>query len=296
MTQEENIGNRPQAIPPALRNSAAPSVANQPQTQATPQNIPTQHTTSSVDYAITGTSSQFLELKLRPGQSIVGEVTALMYFESGINMKMRASGSMGSGNIGFFAKLLGLGKAALKGEKLFMMSFTNASQKELKIAFSMPYIGSVVPIELRSTGGLLFCQNDSFLCASSDLKITPVSTGELGSNFMNVITSMQKIEGDGTLFLFCGGTLLQRKIALGEALNVTSGAALAMQPTVIFKNKTIRNVGVTGEGHMLTEISGTGNVWLQSAPFKRFNDNIISNISAFFGLKKKKTNPVWGKK
>lgn len=258
-------------------------------------NIPTQRPPVGIkpdlNFEIKGENSQFIELTLKPGQTITGEITALMYFETGIVMKMKSSASLDSGGepVGFISKLLGMSKAAISGQKLFMMSFTNSTQKELKIAFSMPYSGTIIPINLSSLGNELFCQNNSFLCATNDLRMTNATARELGSNTLNDAThSIQKIQGGGMLFLFCGGSILQRKIAQGETLNVTTGTALAMQSNITFKNKTIRNVGLTGKGHSLTEISGTGYVWLQSLPYTRTKDNIIENVGLFFGIKQKK--------
>ncbi len=275
----------PGAIPTAIPSAT-------PQAQAsTGQPTPA----SDLAFEIKGETSQFAEIKLKPGQSIIGEITALMYFESGIAMKMRMSSTITTektGASGIISKLLGMGKAVLTGQKLFLMSFTNTSNKEQKIAFSMPYSGTIVAVNLGSLGGELFCQNNSFLCATSDLKISSANSRDLGANILNTIRDLQKIEGKGTLFMFCGGSLIQRKLIPGDSLNVTTGAALAMQPSVVFRSKFLRNVGLTGQGHSLTEISGSGHVWLQSMPYSKSKDNIIEQVGSYFGLKKKKTGGI----
>lgn len=299
MSQENNIAP-PAGLPPLTR---ANTTESKPNTTIASASIPSQHIIptplekkSDLSYEIKGTNSQFIELVLRPGQSLTGEISALMYYEAGINIKMRMGSSVQSHGDGFFNKLLGLGKAAAKGHRLFVMSFTNSTQKELKIAFSMPYSGTVVPIELSTLGNRVICQESAFLCATSDLHMSSATSRDFGGSFLNAAISLQKIEGRGTLFLFCGGSVMQRDIKQGEAINVTTGTTLAFQPGVILKIKTIRNVGITGQGHMLTELSGSGRVWLQSLPVKRLNDNIINNIALFFGIKQKKKNAIWGKK
>lgn len=302
MVQENNNTIQP-VVPSAVRRAIIPDDINKASSQqAVSFEIPTQHISlnptekkEDLAYDIKGTGSQFIEINLRPGQYITGEISALMYYEAGINMKMRMGGSIEASEDGFFSKLLGMGKAAVKGQKLFMMSFTNVTQKELKIAFSMPYSGTIVPIDLASIGNRVICQNTSFLCATSDLQINSATSRDIGGNYFNAGIALQKIEGRGTVFLFCGGSITQRDIRQGEVINVTTGTTLALQSGILLKTKTIKNVGITGQGHMLTELSGVGRVWLQSLPIKRVNDNIINDIAVFFGIKPKKKNAIWGK-
>lgn len=298
MVQEKNDT---QAMPAALRRpqiTPAPvtTQTNQLQEQSTPSQRQLQPgATPDISYEIKGEGSQFIEIKLRPGQSITGEISALMYYENGISMKMRTGSSEQEEKASFLQKLLGLGKAVASGKKLFMMHFTNTTAKELIISFSMSHPGNIVPISLSSVGGKIFCQNDAFLCATNALQVSTATPKELGGSFLNSAISMQKIEGNGTVFLFCGGSLLERTITQGSIINVTTGTTLAVQPGVSLKIKTIRNVGVTGQGHMITELSGSGHAWFQSLPFKRQNDKTIESVGMFFGLKAKKKNPVWGK-
>jgi uncharacterized protein (AIM24 family) len=223
----------------------------------------------------------------------------LMYYDAGITMKMRASAPSPKHEVpgfqGFIDKLMGFGKAVLSGHTLFMMYFTNTTQRDLIIAFSMPYGGMVLPIDLASVGNKIICQNDCFLCSSVDLKMSPATPRDLGGNFITSAFAMQKIEGNGTLFLFCGGSLVQKNITQASNVHVTKGSTLALQPGIILKSKTITNVGLTGQGHEITEISGTGRVWIQSLPYKRTKDSLIEQVGMFFGLSQKKENPVWGK-
>jgi uncharacterized protein (AIM24 family) len=218
-----------------------------------------------------------------------------MYYEAGISMKMRTAAPTNEKN-GFLYKFLSLGKAALRGETLFMMYFTNTSKKELIVAFSMPYSGTIVPIDLASVGKTIICQNDCFVCSSVDVRMSTASPSDLGGNVVTSSIAMQKIEGAGKLFLFCGGNMVQKNIIQGSQMHVTKGSTLAFQPGVTLKFKSIKNVGLTGQPHELTEIGGSGGVWLQSMPYKRTKDRIFDQVGAYFGLHPKKINPVWGKK
>lgn len=270
-----------------MTNSRPNIPTNNGQTQSNPT-----APKSDIAYAIRGTNCQFVEIALKPGQTITGEVGALMYYENGISMKNKLSSSITSGARkglgGLIDKIRGVSAAVMKGQKLFLMSFTNTTQKELRISFSMPHPGTIVPVDLKSVGGLIFCQNDAFLCASNSLKVMSATSRELGSGLLNTVSTLQKIEGEGTLFLFCGGTPMHRKLIPGNSFNVSTGMVLAMQPSITFKNKIIRNVGVTGAAHHLTEVGGVGLVWMQSMPMSKTKNLIITDVGAYFGIKKKK--------
>jgi uncharacterized protein (AIM24 family) len=253
------------------------------------------HGNSDFSYEIKGENSQYVEIKLNPGKSIIGEIKALLYYEAGIKMKIRTSLQTDTKK-SFVTKLLGIGKAALNRQTIFMMHFTNVTQKQLIIAFSMPYSGTVMPIDLNSVGNKLICQNESLLCSSSDLIMALATPQDIGSTFLMSSISMQKIEGRGTLFLFCGGSLVQKTIVNGSPLHVTTGSILALQKGVKLTTKTIMNVGLTGQAHSLTELSGAGLVWVQSLPYKRVKDTLIEHVRGVFGLKPKRVNPIWGNK
>src|SRR5262249_17255872 len=110
----------PAVVPSAVRRAVQTgATVHQTPIQELHKNIPNQHkedlplTSSEVAFEIKGESSQFIELQLKPGQSITGEIGALMYFDSGIAMKMRISSAIETEKTGFagiFGKLLGIGK------------------------------------------------------------------------------------------------------------------------------------------------------------------------------------------
>ncbi|MNM70975.1 hypothetical protein D3C81_826200 [compost metagenome] len=83
---------------------------------------------------------------------------------------------------------------------------------------------------------------------------------------------MQKLEGDGWVFIHAGGCVVERELAAGERLDVDTGCIVAYHPTVdmdVRRVKGIRSVLFGGEGVFLATLTGPGKVWLQSLPFSR---------------------------
>jgi len=135
-----------------------------------------------LDYKIIGHDMQLVEVELDPGESVIAEAGAMTYMEEGIAFETR----MGDGSeaeSGLFGKLLNAGKRAITGESLFMTHFTQTGSGKSHVAFSAPYPGSVIPLDLSSLGGQLLCQKDAFLCAALGTKLDVAFTKKLGVGF-----------------------------------------------------------------------------------------------------------------
>jgi len=181
-----------------------------------------------VDYIVYGHEMQFVEIELDPGESAVAEAGAMMYKDPAIRLEtIFGDGSRDSSSGGFMGKLLGAGKRLLTGENLFMTVFTHAgSHGKARVAFAAPYPGNIVPVSLAKIGGRLICQKDSFLCAARGVSIgihfqRRILTGLFGGEGF----IMQKLEGDGLVFVHAGGTLMERELKAGETLHVDRPAS-----------------------------------------------------------------------
>ena len=100
---------------------------------------------------------------------------------------------------------------------------------------------------------------------------------------------MQKLEGDGQVYIHAGGTTIQRELAPGETLRVDTGCLVALTQTVDYDIKFIGGIKNTlfgGEGLFLAHLRGPGHVWIQSLPFSRLADNIIASAPSSGGKSK----------
>ncbi len=239
-------------------------------------------TADEIDFKIMGSEMQFVEVELDPGESAVAEAGAMMYKDSSIAMETvfgDASGSGGGG--GFMDKLLGAGKRLLTGESLFMTVFTHNGQGKAHVAFGAPYPGNIIPVPLPSVGGCLICQKDSFLCAAKGVSIgihlqRKILTGLFGGEGF----VMQKLEGDGLVFVHAGGTVVDRELQPGEVLHVDTGCIVAMESRVQFEIQQAGNIKTAlfgGEGLFFATLHGPGKIWLQSLPFSRLAGRMLQS-------------------
>lgn len=243
-----------------------------------------------IDFKVFGAEMQFVEIELDPGESVVAEAGAMMYKDSSIQMQaIFGDGSVGSGAGGFMDKLLGAGKRILTGESLFMTIFTHTGQGKGHAAFGAPYPGNIIPIHLTTVGGCLICQKDSFLCAAKGVAIgiylqRKILTGLFGGEGF----IMQKLEGDGMVFVHAGGTIVERELKAGEILHVDTGCVVAFEKNVSFDIQQAGGIKTSlfgGEGLFFATLQGPGRIWLQSLPFSRLAGRMLQAAPQHGGSK-----------
>jgi uncharacterized protein (TIGR00266 family) len=232
-----------------------------------------------IDFEIKGQELQFLEIELDPGESAVAEAGAFVWKDATVEMTtVFGDGSSGGGG-GFMGKLLGAGKRLVTGESLFTTVFTHTGQGKARVAFASPTPGSILPLNLGQLGGQLICQKDSFLAAARGVSIgvffqKRVMTGLFGGEGF----IMQKLEGDGWVFVQMGGTLVERELAPGEELHIDTGCLAAYTPSVDFDLVMaggVKSVLFGGEGLFFARLRGPGKVWIQSLPFSRLAGRML---------------------
>jgi uncharacterized protein (TIGR00266 family) len=232
-----------------------------------------------IDFKIFGSEMQFVEVELDPGESAVAEAGAMMYKERDIDMQTVFGDGSASAGGGFMDKLLGAGKRLLSGTSLFITVFTHTGRGKGHVAFGAPFPGNIIPIPLPSVGGCLICQKDSFLCAAKGVSIgiymqKKILTGLFGGEGF----IMQKLDGDGMVFVHAGGTVMERRLKHGEVLDVDTGCIVAMEKSVNFDIRQAGNIKTAlfgGEGLFLATLNGPGRVWLQSLPFSRLAGRML---------------------
>jgi uncharacterized protein (TIGR00266 family) len=232
-----------------------------------------------VDYEIFGDDMQYVEIELDPGEAAIGEAGAMMMMQDGIEMDtIFGDGSPQQG--GLFGKLLGAGKRLVTGESLFTTIFHNEATGKRRVAFAAPYPGKIIPVQLSDVGGTLICQKDSFLCAARGVSLGIAFQQRLGVGlFGGEGFIMQRLDGDGMVFVHAGGTLMARDLAPGETLRVDTGCVVALQQSVDFNIQYVgklKSALFSGEGLFFATLTGPGRVWLQSLPLSRLANRIIA--------------------
>ncbi|MFS0838191.1 TIGR00266 family protein [Paenibacillus sp. 1P03SA] len=234
-----------------------------------------------IDYKIHGNEMQFVEIELDPQESVIAEAGSMMMMEGSIGMEtIFGDGSGGGGGRGLMGKLMGAGKRLLTGESLFMTVYTNNGRGKEHVTFAAPYPGKIIPMDLQALGGKLICQKDSFLCAAKGVSIGIELQRKLGAGFFGGEGFiMQKLEGDGLGFVHACGSILERELYPGEVLRVDTGCFVAMTPDVQYDIEFVKGIKTAvfgGEGLFFVTLRGPGKVWLQSLPFSRLAERVMS--------------------
>ena len=251
---------------------SGPAVGYRPPPPARPRS-------HQIDFKIYGEEMQFVEVELDPGESVVAEAGSMMYKHFAVEMTTIFGDGSAEGG-GFMDKLVGAGKRLLTGESLFITVFTHRGTGKAHAAFGAPYPGSIIPVALPDVGGSLICQKDSFLCGAKGVSIgiffqKKILTGLFGGEGF----IMQKLEGDGVVFVHAGGCVVERELEPSQVLHVDTGCVVAIEETVGFDIQTVGGIKSTlfgGEGLFFANLQGPGKVWLQSLPFSRLAGRMLA--------------------
>ncbi len=234
-----------------------------------------------IDYKLYGDDMQFVEIELDNGESIVAEAGAMMYMDHNIDMDtIFGDGSEENQDKGFMGKLASAGKRVVTGESLFMTQYTNNSGQQAHVAFASPYPGKIIAADLSEYNGKLICQKDAFLCAAKGVSIGIQFQRKLGAGFFGGEGFiMQKLEGDGKVFFHAGGTIIKKELQPGQVYKVDTGCLVGLTSTVNYDVQMVGSIKTGlfgGEGLFLATLQGPGTIWLQSLPFSRMADRVIS--------------------
>jgi uncharacterized protein (TIGR00266 family) len=249
-------------------------------------NSPWQHHRSAsvaddIDFEIKGQELQFVEIELDPGESAVAEAGAMVWKDASVEMTTVFGDGAGGQGGGF------MGKRLVTGESLFTTVFTHQGSGKARVAFAAPIPGAILPLRLADYGGQLICQKDAFLAAARGVSIgiafqRKMMTGLFGGEGF----IMQKLDGDGWVFVQMGGTVVERQLAAGEVLHVDTGCVAAFTSTVDFDVVAaggVKSMLFGGEGVFFARLTGPGHVWIQSLPFSRLAGRMLAAARPYGG-------------
>jgi len=245
-----------------------------------------------IDYKIIGDDIQLVEVELDPNETVIAEAGAMLYMEEGISFETKL-GDGSSPDQGFMSKVFSAGSRLLTGESIFMTHFTNQGMSKRKVAFAAPYPGKIIPVDLKESGGRIIVQKDGFLCAAKGTKISIQLNKKLGAGLVGGEGFiLQKLEGDGLVFMHAGGTVIEKTLN-NETLRIDTGCIVAYEPQINFdieKSGSLKSMVFGGEGLFVATLQGTGKVWLQSMPIRK----LIQRLSPMGGNARKGNQSILG--
>ena len=210
-----------------------------------------------IKYEIEGGNLPVLICHPEAGQTLCTESGAMSWMSP--NMKMETNS--GGGIKKMFGRLF-------SGESLFMNEYTPMGGAGT-IAFASSFPGSIIPYEVKEGSGIIV-QKRGFLAMEKGLELSMYFQKSLGKGlFGGEGFIMQKITGNGMVFLEIDGYCKEYNLAAGETIIVDTGYLAAMSESCTMDIQTVsgvKNIFFGGEGLFHTRVSGPGKVYIQSMP------------------------------
>jgi uncharacterized protein (TIGR00266 family) len=220
-----------------------------------------------MDYKIVGDVMQALQIQLHQGEEIYAEAGAMLYMGPGINLQAKMQGGL----------MKGLMRKFLAGETLFMSNF-HCDSPTAHMALANPIAGKIFPIQLNNT--TILAERNAYLCAIGNVDLSVAFTKRFGAGlFGGEGFLLQKISGQGLVFLHAGGNMLEFDLAAGEQLRVDTGCIVSMADTVAYDIQFVggfSNALFGGEGLFYATLTGPGHVVLQTLPFSRLANRLMA--------------------
>src|SRR5947207_10523008 len=222
-----------------------------------------------MEYKIVGDVMQALQVERKREEELEAESGTMLYMGMGIELQAKMQGGI----------MKGLMRKFLAGESMFMSVF-RCNQASGKLALANPIAGKIFPIQLNNT--TVLAERNAFLCAIGNVDLSVAFTKRFGAGlFGGEGFILQKISGQGLVFLHAGGNMLEFDLAAGETMRVDTGCIVSMADTVDYDIQFVggfRNALFGGEGLFYATLTGPGHIVLQTLPFSRLANRIAAAI------------------
>ena len=163
------------------------------------------------------------------------------------------------------------------GESIFLNEYTAIGAGGM-IAFASSFPGSILPIHV-TPGNAIVVQKRGFLAMEKGLDLSVFFHKRLGRGlFGGEGFIMQRIAGDGLVFLEIDGHCKEYDLAAGESLVIDTGYLAAMSESCTMDIEAVRgvkNVLFGGEGLFHTRVTGPGKVYIQSMPLSNMANALV---------------------
>lgn len=210
-----------------------------------------------MQYKIEGTPLPVVICQLDRGECMMTEKGSMSWMTPNMKMETTSNGGIG--------KALG---RMLAGESIFQNRYT-AEGGEGMIAFASSFPGTILPVEITPDRPVIV-QKSAFLAGVESVDISLFLPKKLGAGFFGGEGFiMQKLSGEGIVFVEIDGSTVEYDLAPGQQMIVDTGYLAMMDATCsmdITAVKGAKNMFFGGEGAFNTVITGPGKIVLQTMP------------------------------
>ncbi len=220
------------------------------------------------------------------GQTLCTESGAMSWMSPNMKMETNSGGGL--------KKAIG---RLFSGESVFMNEYTPMIGTGM-IAFASSFPGSIIPYQVTPGNGVVV-QKRGFLAMEKGLDLSVYFQKRLGKGFFGGEGFiMQRITGNGMVFLEIDGHCKEYTLGVGESIIVDTGYLAAMSESCTMDVQTVqgaKNIFFGGEGLFHTRVTGPGKVYIQSmpvintanvlTPYLKINTDSDSNDSGGINIK-----------
>lgn len=205
-------------------------------------------------HEIFGDNLQMVKLTLAPGEVINAEAGAMVNMSGNMKMDTQLKGG-----------LLGGLRRVVTSETLFLTRFSPEGAEGF-VTFAGNVPGRI--FERKLNGDEFIAQKDAYLCSDESVELGIAFTKKIRSGlFGGEGFILQRLSGNGMVFLHCCGDILEMNLAPGETVRVETGLVVGFESTVEYSIQLaggVKTVFFGGEGLFLTTLTGPGKVIVQS--------------------------------
>lgn len=210
-----------------------------------------------LNYRIEGGNLPVVICYPEPGQTLCTEKGSMSWMSPNMQMETNSGGGLKKA----FGRIF-------SGESIFLNEYAPMGGSGM-IAFASSFPGSIIPFDVTPGNGIII-QKRGFLAMEKGLDLSVFFHHKMGSGFFGGEGFiMQKITGNGLVFIEIDGYCKEYDLAPGQSIIVDTGYLAAMSETCsmdIQSVKGLKNKLFGGEGFFNTVITGPGKVYLQTMP------------------------------
>ena len=193
-----------------------------------------------------------LEVESLPQENFFCEKGAIIYHEGGIekNVKVLNKG------------ITDILKRKLSGESIFLVELTNRSHKPQKLMLAGKM--GMLPLDLKQFPNGILCRKGYYIASTKELDI------DFSLNLSSLISGtgliMQKISGNGTVFLDSFGSAILLSVDYNDSIYVDEKSFICMDANA--QNRMEANFSgrglLGGEGLTMFRVQGPASVYVNS--------------------------------
>lgn len=220
-----------------------------------------------MQYEIKGEPFPVVVCKLSDGEQMITEKGSMVWMSPNMHMDTKGGG-LGK----MFSK-------AFSGESMFQNIYT--AHGNGMIAFGSSFPGKILPLSI-TPGQDMILQKSAFLASETGIDLSvhfskKFSAGLFGGEGF----IMQRVSGNGIVFMEIDGDVVEYELAQGQQIVVDTGNVAAFTPSVQMEIRQVpglKNKLLGGEGLFNTILTGPGRIWLQTMPIS----NVALSMRPYF--------------